>query len=317
MVGGRATDRVIARGRSRVTAQIIDGKAIAAEIRAEVAERVRRLKEERGVMPAQAFVLVGDNPASISYVRGKGNACEEAGILSQTIHLPESTSEAELLELIAKANADPKLHGMLVQLPLPPQIDEQRVTAAIAPEKDVDGLHPMNVGRLFKGDPYLLPCTPAGVVEMLIRSGHPPDGKHVVICGRSNLVGRPLAAILIQKRAGANATVTLCHTGTKDLAYHSRQADILVAAMGRAKAITADMVREGTVVIDVGINRVEDASRKSGYRLVGDVDFEAVAEKAAAITPVPGGVGPMTVAMLLTNTVKAAEALTAAGGVGA
>jgi len=297
-------------------AHIIDGKAIAAEIRAEVAERVRQLKEERGVMPAQAFILVGDNPASISYVRGKGNACEEAGIQSQTIHLPESTSEAELLELIASVNADPKVHGMLVQLPLPPQIDEQRVTAAIAPEKDVDGLHPMNVGRLFKGEPYLLPCTPAGVVEMLIRSGYPPDGQHVVICGRSNLVGRPLAAILIQKRAGANATVTLCHTGTKDLAYHSRQADILVAAMGRAKAITADMVREGTVVVDVGINRVEDASRKSGYRLVGDVDFEAVAEKVAAITPVPGGVGPMTVAMLLTNTVKAAEALTAgeAGG---
>jgi len=294
-----------------MTASIIDGKAIAADIRAEVAERVRRLKEERGVMPAQAFVLVGENPASISYVRGKGNACEEIGIQSQTIHLPESTSEAELLELIAKLNADPKMHGMLVQLPLPPQIDEQRATAAIAPEKDVDGLHPMNVGRLFKGEPYLLPCTPAGVVEMLIRSGYPPDGKHVVICGRSNLVGRPLAAILIQKKAGANATVTICHTGTKDLAYHSRQADILVAAMGRAKAITADMVREGTVVIDVGINRVEDASRKSGYRLVGDVDFEAVAEKAAAITPVPGGVGPMTVAMLLTNTLKAAEALTA------
>jgi len=292
-------------------AQIIDGKAIAAEIRAEVAERVRRLKEERGIMPAQAFILVGDNPASISYVRGKGNACEDAGILSQTIHLPESTSEAELLELIANVNADPKVHGMLVQLPLPPQIDEQRATAAIAPEKDVDGLHPMNVGRLFKGEPYLLPCTPAGVVEMLIRSGYPPDGQHVVICGRSNLVGRPLAAILIQKRAGANATVTLCHTGTKDLAYHSRQADILVAAMGRAKAITADMVREGTVVVDVGINRVEDASRKSGYRLVGDVDFEAVAEKVAAITPVPGGVGPMTVAMLLTNTLKAAEALAA------
>jgi methylenetetrahydrofolate dehydrogenase (NADP+)/methenyltetrahydrofolate cyclohydrolase len=292
-------------------ARIIDGKAIAADIRAEVAERVRRLKEERGVIPAQAFVLVGDNPASISYVRGKGQACEEAGILSQTIHLPESTSEADLLELIAKLNADPKVHGFLVQLPLPPHIDEQRATAAIAPAKDVDGLHPMNVGRLFKGDPYLLPCTPAGVVEMLIRSGYPPDGKHVVICGRSNLVGRPLAAILIQKRAGANATVTICHTGTKDLAYHTRQADILVAAMGRAKAITADMVREGTVVIDVGINRVEDASRKAGYRLVGDVDFEAVAEKAAAITPVPGGVGPMTVAMLLTNTLKAAEALTA------
>ena len=294
-----------------MTAHIIDGKAIAAEIRAEVAERVRRLKEERGIMPAQAFVLVGDNPASISYVRGKGQACEEAGILSQTIHLPESISEAELLELIAKINADPKVHGFIVQLPLPPQIDEQRATAAIAPQKDVDGLHPMNVGRLFKGDPYLLPCTPAGVVEMLIRSGYPPDGRHVVICGRSNLVGRPLAAILIQKRKGANATVTICHTATKDLAYHTRQADILVAAMGRAKAITADMVREGTVVIDVGINRVEDASRKAGYRLVGDVDFEAVAEKAAAISPVPGGVGPMTVAMLLTNTLKAAEALTA------
>jgi len=292
-------------------AHIIDGKAIAADIRAEVAERVRRLKEERGITPAQAFVLVGDNPASISYVRGKGQACEEAGILSQTIHLPESTSEAELLELIANLNADTKVHGLIVQLPLPPQIDEQRATAAIAPEKDVDGLHPMNVGRLFKGDPYLLPCTPAGVVEMLIRSGYPPDGRHVVICGRSNLVGRPLAAILIQKRKGANATVTICHTGTKDLAYHTRQADILVAAMGRAKAITADMVREGTVVIDVGINRVEDASRKAGYRLVGDVDFEAVAEKAAAISPVPGGVGPMTVAMLLTNTLKAAEALTA------
>jgi methylenetetrahydrofolate dehydrogenase (NADP+)/methenyltetrahydrofolate cyclohydrolase len=291
-------------------AQIIDGKAIAADIRAEVAERVRRLKEERGVMPAQAFVLVGDNPASISYVRGKGQACEEAGILSQTIHLPESTSEAELLELIAKINADPMVHGLIVQLPVPPQIDEQRATAAIAPEKDVDGLHPMNVGRLFKGDPYLLPCTPAGVVEMLIRSGYPPDGRHVVICGRSNLVGRPLAAILIQKRKGANATVTLCHTATKDLAYHTRQADILVVAMGRAKAITADMVLEGTVVIDVGINRVEDASRKAGYRLVGDVDFEAVAEKAVAISPVPGGVGPMTVAMLLTNTLKAAEALT-------
>jgi methylenetetrahydrofolate dehydrogenase (NADP+)/methenyltetrahydrofolate cyclohydrolase len=301
---------VIAFWRGGVPAQIIDGKAIAAEIRAEVAERVRRLKEERGVMPAQAFVLVGDNPASISYVRGKGNACEEVGILSQTIHLPESTSEAELLELIAGLNADPKVHGFIVQLPLPPQIDEQRATAAIAPEKDVDGLHPMNVGRLFKGDPYLLPCTPAGVVEMLIRSGYPPDGKHVVICGRSNLVGRPLAAILIQKRKGANATVTVCHTATKDLAYHTRQADILVAAMGRAKAITADMVREGTVVIDVGINRVEDASRKAGYRLVGDVDFEAVVEKAAAISPVPGGVGPMTVAMLLTNTLKAAEALT-------
>jgi len=226
---------------------------------------------------------------------------------SRTLHLPAETPEAELLDLIARINADPAIHGMIVQLPLPSHLDEQRVTGAIAPEKDADALHPLNVGRLFKGEPYLLPCTPAGVVELLVRSGHPPDARHVVICGRSNLVGRPLAAILIQKRQGANATVTICHTGTNDLAYYTRQADILVAAMGAPRVITADMVREGAVVIDVGINRIDDPTRKAGYRLVGDVDFDAVAEKAAAITPVPGGVGPMTVAMLLANTVTAAE----------
>ena len=301
-------------------AQIIDGKAIAADVRAEVAQRVAALKEERGVTPGLAFVLVGDNPASISYVRGKGKACEEAGMYSETHHLPAETSEAELLDLIAGFNADTeKIHGILVQLPLPDHLDERRITGAIDPAKDVDGLHPTNVGRLFRGEPYLLPCTPAGVLEMLVRTGHPPDGKHVVICGRSNLVGRPLLAILIQKRHGANATVTMCHTGTKDIAQYTRQADILVAAMGRARAITADMVREGAVVVDVGINRVEDATRKSGYRLVGDVDYEPVAEKAAAITPVPGGVGPMTIAMLMANTHAAAEAQTrhlaeAAGG---
>jgi len=302
-----------------VTATIIDGKAIAEHIRAEVAQRVAALKSERGpsgarpggVTPGLAFVLVGDNPASVSYVRGKGQAAEEVGIFSQTLHLPAETPQPELLELIARLNADGRIHAMLVQLPLPLHLDEQAITAAIDPQKDADALHPMNVGRLFKGEPYLLPCTPAGVVELLVRSGHPPDGKHVVICGRSNLVGRPLAAILIQKRKGANATVTVCHTGTRDLAQFTRQADILVAAMGAPRVIRGDMVRPGAVVIDVGVNRVEDASRKSGYRLVGDVDFEAVAEVAAAITPVPGGVGPMTVAMLLANTVTAAEAQTA------
>ncbi len=292
------------------TATIIDGKAIAEQVRAEVALRVAALKEKRGVTPGLAFVLVGDNPASVSYVRGKGQAAEEVGIFSQTLNLPADTPQSELLELIAGLNADPRIHAMLVQLPLPSHLDEQAVTGAIDPRKDADGLHPTNVGRLFKGEPYLLPCTPAGVVELLVRSGYPPDGKHVVICGRSNLVGRPLAAILIQKRQGANATVTICHTGTRDLAQFTRQADILVSAMGAPRVITADMVRPGAVVIDVGVNRVEDASRKSGYRLVGDVDFEPVAKVAAAITPVPGGVGPMTVAMLLANTVTAAEAQT-------
>jgi len=305
-----------------MTATIIDGKAIAEQIRAEVAQRVRRLKAEHGptdarpggVTPGLAVVLVGGDPASVSYVRAKGRAAEEAGIFSQTHHLPAETPQSELLELIARLNADPRIHAMLVQLPLPSHLDEQAITAAVDPQKDADALHPVNLGRLFKGEPYLLPCTPAGIVELLLRSGHPPDGKHVVICGRSNLVGRPLAAILMQKRKGANATVTVCHTGTRDLAHFTREADILVAAMGAPRVITADMVRPGVVVIDVGVNRVEDAGRKSGYRLVGDVDFEPVAQVAAAITPVPGGIGPMTVAMLLSNTVTAAEAQTAGGG---
>ena len=293
-------------------AHIIDGKAIAEQVRAEVARRVAALKQERGVTPGLAFVLVGDNPASVSYVRGKGQAAEELGIFFQTIHLPAETPQPELLELIARLNADQRIHAIIVQLPLPSHLDEGLITSAIDPQKDADVIHPINVGRLFKGEPYLLPCTPAGVVELLVRSGHPPDGKHVVICGRSNLVGRPLAAILLQKRKGANATVTICHTGTRDLPHFTRQADILVAAMGAPRVITADMVRPGAVVIDVGVNRVDDPSRKSGYRLVGDVDFEPVAKVAAAITPVPGGVGPMTIAMLLSNTVTAAEAQTAA-----
>jgi methylenetetrahydrofolate dehydrogenase (NADP+)/methenyltetrahydrofolate cyclohydrolase len=290
----------------QMTATIIDGRAVAEEIRAELRERVERLRE-RGVTPGLAFVLVGENPASISYVRSKAQACEEIAIRSETIRQPAEVSQAELLALIGRLNADPTWHGVLVQTPLPRQIDEDTIARAISPEKDVDALNPVNMGLLLRGEPAFLSCTPAGIQQLLLRSGHDPAGKHVVICGRSNIVGKPLAAILMQKRPGANATVTVCHTGTRDLAAITRQADILVAAMGSPRAITADMVREGAVVIDVGNNRVPDASRKSGFRMVGDVDFEAVAEKAAAITPVPGGVGPMTVAMLLWNTVLAAE----------
>jgi methylenetetrahydrofolate dehydrogenase (NADP+)/methenyltetrahydrofolate cyclohydrolase len=289
-----------------MTATIIDGRAVAAEIRAELRERVERLRQ-RGVIPGLAFVLVGENPASISYVRSKAQACGEIDIHSETIHLPAETSQEELLALVAKLNADPTWHGVLVQIPLPPHIDEDTVARAVDPSKDVDALNPVNIGLLLRGEPAFLSCTPAGIQQLLLRSGNDPGGKHVVICGRSNIVGKPLAAILMQKRPGANATVTVCHTGTRDLASITRQADILVAAMGVPRGISADMVREGAVVVDVGNNRVPDAGRKSGFRMVGDVDFEAVAEKASAITPVPGGVGPMTVTMLLWNTVQAAE----------
>ncbi len=287
-------------------AMIIDGQAIAAEVRRELEGRVAALKA-RGVTPGLAAVLVGDNPASVSYVRGKAKACAEVGIFAETVRLPADISEEALLGIIADLNADPRFHGIIVQLPLPPQLDGERATRAVAPEKDADGLHPLNLGLLMRGEGVLLPATPSGVQQLLVRSGHDPAGKHVVIAGRSNLVGKPLANILMQKAPGANATVTVCHTGTPDLAAITRQADILVAAIGRPRAITADMVRPGAVVIDVGINRVDDPSRRAGYRLVGDVDFEAVAAVAGAITPVPGGVGPMTVAMLLVNTVTAAE----------
>jgi methylenetetrahydrofolate dehydrogenase (NADP+)/methenyltetrahydrofolate cyclohydrolase len=287
-------------------AMIIDGQAIAAEVRRELEGRVTALKA-RGVTPGLAAVLVGDNPASVSYVRGKAKACAEVGIFAETVRLPADISEEALLGTIADLNADPRFHGIIVQLPLPPQLDGERATRAVAPEKDADGLHPLNLGLLMRGEGVLLPATPSGVQQLLVRSGHDPAGKHVVIAGRSNLVGKPLANILMQKAPGANATVTVCHTGTPDLAAITRQADILVAAMGRPRAITADMVRPGAVVIDVGINRVDDPSRRTGYRLVGDVDFETVAAVAGAITPVPGGVGPMTVAMLLVNTVTAAE----------
>ena len=289
-----------------MAAVVISGKEVAAQIREELKVRVQRLKE-KGVTPGLGVVLVGEEPASVSYVMGKAKGSEEIGMFEQTINLPASASEEEILSAVDKLNRDTKFNGLLVQLPLPKGINAERIINAIFPEKDVDGLHPMNQGRLLRGEPCPLPCTPYGVVEMLSRSGHNPEGKHVVICGRSNLVGKPLAALLIQKKKGANATVTVCHTGTKDLRRFTLQADILVAAMGAPKAITADMVREGCVVIDVGVNRVPDPSAAKGFRLVGDCDFEAIKEKAAAITPVPGGVGPMTVTMLLKNTVEAAE----------
>jgi methylenetetrahydrofolate dehydrogenase (NADP+)/methenyltetrahydrofolate cyclohydrolase len=288
-----------------MTATIIDGRAIARQVRDEVGASVERLRAG-GIEPGLAVVLVGDDPASVSYVRGKTKAAEELGIRSETIRLPGDASQAQVLGLVAELNVDARWHGILVQIPLPRQISESAVASAVAVEKDVDGLHPVNVGRLFRGEPALLPCTPHGVMQMLARSGYDPGGKHVVICGRSNLVGKPLAGLLMQKAPGANATVTLCHTGTPDIGRFTRQADIVIAVIGRPHTITADMVREGAIVIDVGVSAVPDATKKSGQRLVGDVDFAAVAEKAAAITPVPGGVGPMTVAMLLYNTVLAA-----------
>jgi len=289
-----------------VTASIIDGRAISREIREELRQRVEALKA-KGVTPGLAFVLVGDNPSSMSYVASKNQGAAEVGINSHTFQLPVGTPQDQVIEVVRSLNCDATWNGILVQLPLPSPISENAVINAIDPAKDVDGIHPANIGLLLRGEPTFKPATPAGVQQLLMRSGNDPAGKHVVICGRSNIVGKPLAAILMQKAPGANATVTVCHTRTRDMASLTLQADILVAAMGVARAITADMVREGTVVIDVGNNRVEDASRKSGFRLVGDVDYDAVAEKAAAITPVPGGVGPMTVTMLLYNTVLAAE----------
>jgi len=289
-----------------MTAKIISGNQVAAEIREELKGRVANLKK-KGITPALAVVLVGEDPASISYVTAKAKGAEEIGMHEETIRLPATASEDEVLKTVDKLNKDPKFHGILVQLPLPKQISTDNVINYISAEKDVDGFHPVNVGKLLRGEPCPLPCTPHGVQELLTRSGNDPSGKHVVICGRSNIVGKPLAGILIQKAKGANATVTICHTGTKDMAYFTKQADIVVAAMGKPNAITADMIRDGAVVIDVGVNRIEDKTKEKGFRLAGDVDFENIKEKASAITPVPGGVGPMTVTMLLQNTVEAAE----------
>ncbi|MDH3272652.1 MAG: bifunctional methylenetetrahydrofolate dehydrogenase/methenyltetrahydrofolate cyclohydrolase FolD [Gemmatimonadota bacterium] len=290
-----------------MTAQIISGREIAEEIRAELQERVASLKEESGVTPGLATVLVGEDPASQMYVGMKNKAAAAMGIHSRQITLPADTPHDELLGVVEGLNADPDIHGILVQLPLPDHIDEGAIIEAIAPAKDVDGFHPINVGRLAtdSGD-FFAPCTPSGVIEMLVRSGHDPSGKHVVVVGRSNIVGRPLASLLMRKAPGGNATVTVAHSRTPDLGAVTREADILIVAMGRPEMITADMVRDGAVVIDVGTNRVDDATRERGYRVCGDVLFDEVKEKAAAISPVPGGVGPMTITMLLANTVDSA-----------
>lgn len=282
-----------------MTAKIIDGKLISSQIKDELAQEIVDLKA-KGIAPGLAVVIVGEDPASKVYVGQKEKACEALGIYSEKYTLPEDTSQQKLIELVQQLNRNEKIHGILVQLPLPRHIDESEVLLAILPEKDVDGFHPVNVGKMVIGEPGFLPCTPHGIQELLQRSGVDTDGKDVVIVGRSNIVGKPMAMILVQKQKGANATVTICHTGTKDMAAHTRQADILIVAAGRAKVITADMVKEGVVVIDVGVNRTDQG-------LVGDVDFEAVKEKASAITPVPGGVGPMTIAMLMKNTVEAAK----------
>ena len=291
-------------------AQLIDGKAVSAQIRAELTTQAAKLREA-GIVPRIAVVLVGEDPASQSYVKAKAKASDEIGIRVDIHRLDGSGEpaaiEAATLVLIQQLNADPMVDGIIVQLPLPEGVAADALLRAIDPRKDVDGLHPENQGHLLQGAPCYLPATPHGVQQLLVRTGNDPGGKHVVIVGRSKLVGMPLAAMLLQKRAGANATVTVCHTGTPDLGVHTRQADILVAAVGRPGVVTADMVRPGAVVIDVGVNRVDEASRERGYRLVGDVDFGAVREKASFITPVPGGVGPMTGAMLLTNVVRAAR----------
>jgi len=289
-------------------AQIISGRDIANDIRAELADEVAALKADSGVVPGLATVLVGADPASQMYVGMKNKAAAAMGIHSQQITLDADTPEDELLGVVAGLNADPDIHGILVQLPLPGHIDEGKVIEAIAPSKDVDGFHPVNVGRLAtdSGD-FFAPCTPAGVVEMLVRGGHDPSGKHVVVVGRSNIVGKPLANLLIRKAPGGNATVTVCHSRTADLAAMTRTADILVVAMGRPEMITADMVSPGTAVIDVGTNRVDAPDTEKGYRVCGDVLFDEVSEVASAISPVPGGVGPMTITMLLANTVKSAR----------
>ncbi len=286
-------------------ASLIDGTAIAAAVRSDVADGAAAFLDEHGRRPALRVVLVGENPASQSYVRAKARAAGEAGIDAETLPRPADLSQADLLALIADLNADDAVDGILVQLPLPDHVDEAAVIRAIDPSKDVDGFHPENVGKLVLGEETLEPCTPAGIVEMLRRTGVETSGAHAVVLGRSNIVGKPMASLLL--RRGLDCTVTVCHSRTRGLAAITRQADILIAAIGRADFVTADMVKPGAAVIDVGINRVDDASRERGYRLVGDVDFEAVREVASAITPVPGGVGPMTIAMLLANTLRAAR----------
>jgi methylenetetrahydrofolate dehydrogenase (NADP+)/methenyltetrahydrofolate cyclohydrolase len=295
-----------------MSAKIISGRELSATIRAELKERVAGLKEEHGITPGLATVLVGEDPASQMYVGMKNKAAAALGIHSRQITLPEDTSEDELLGVVAGLNADPEIHGILVQLPLPDHMDEGKVIEAMHPSKDVDGFHPVSAGRLMTGSgEFFAPCTPAGVIEMLVRSGHDPAGKHVVVLGRSNIVGQPLANLLLRKAPGGNATVTVCHSRTPDLAAVTRTAEILVVAIGRPEMITADMVSPGTVVIDVGTHRVDDPTSEKGYRVCGDVLFDEVKEVAAAISPSPGGVGPMTITMLLANTVESAARMAA------
>jgi len=287
-----------------MSAVIIDGKQVAADVRADVAKRVSELKE-KGIAPCLAVILVGENPASVSYVTGKQKALAEVGMVDRSVHLPESTSEEDLLKLIDELNNDNTVHGILVQLPLPKHINEDKVIMAISPKKDVDGFHPVSVGNMLIGRPGFLPCTPHGVIVLLNKAGIETSGKHAVVIGRSNIVGKPVAALLARKET--NCTVTMCHTGTKNMAEITRQADIIVVASGRPHTLTADMVKDGAVVIDVGVNRIPDATKKSGFRLVGDCDFDDLKEKTSFITPVPGGVGPMTIAMLMANTLQSAE----------
>ncbi len=295
-----------------MTAEIISGKEVAKKIRAELKEEVAELKEKHGIVPGLATVLVGENPASVSYVTAKNKSCKDLGMNSKQHTLPADTTEEDLLKLVDELNASDEVHGILVQLPLPKHIDENKVLYAIDPDKDVDGFHPVNVGRLVIGEELFPPCTPAGIQELIVRSGTPIEGAEVVVVGRSNIVGKPISIMLLQKKTGANATVTVCHTRTKDMAAHTKRADVLIVAAGKPKALTAEMVKPGATVIDVGVNRVgEKPSKKDPNRMVaileGDVDFEAVKEVAAKITPVPGGVGPMTITMLLKNTVRAAK----------
>lgn len=289
-----------------MTADIIDGKKIAASMRAELRAEIADLRT-RGIIPGLGVILVGHDPASTSYVSAKEHACQEAGIFSDDNRLPADTTQEQLIREVEKMNADPRIHGILVQLPLPKHINEDAVISAICPDKDVDGFTPANVGRLVIGQECFMPCTPHAVVQLLARSHVNISGAHAVVVGRSNIVGKPIANMLLQKREHANSTVTICHTGTRDMAAFTRQADILIVAAGRPNTVTADMVKEGAVVIDVGVNRIEDPTKKNGFRLVGDVDFDSVREKASLITPVPGGVGPMTITMLMVNTVESAK----------
>ncbi len=294
-----------------MSATILDGKKLAADMRADIAKHVAELKVKTGITPGLGVILIGMDPASTSYVTAKEKACAEAGMFSQDVRVPAETTQEEALELVRKMNADPRIHGILVQLPLPKHISESAVINAILPEKDVDGFTPVNIGRMLIGETCFLPCTPHGIIQMLLKAGVKTSGQHAVVVGRSNIVGKPVAHLLMRKAEGGNATVTVCHTGTRDLASFTRQADILVVAAGRPNTVMGDMIKPGAAVIDVGVNRIPDATRKSGFRLAGDVAFDSAKEVASLITPVPGGVGPMTITMLLYNTLAAARRLAA------